>query len=204
MLAKSFVFLALLRLTASESVSITELPAYSAQKPCARKCFTNGAYEGPDKLANYIGCEYHLPQNECVCRSDIQQSADSWLSSCVSNSCSRNEVDASSAVSIYDAYCTNAGYLRIAQVTPTSTSSDIESPTSSFGSQTPTFTGTIINNGDDNRGELGTGEIVGIVVGVLGFIATAIGTWFTYKAIRNKRQAHYEAKGGPHGGPYLS
>ncbi|KAI0439586.1 hypothetical protein F4803DRAFT_31555 [Xylaria telfairii] len=195
MLPKSLIILALLQLAASESVSITELPIYSAQKPCARKCFTNGAYEGPDKLANYIGCEYHLPQNDCVCRSDQQERADSWLSSCVSNSCSRNLVDASSAVSIYDAYCTNAGYLRIAEATPTPTSDNLDSPTTnSIATSDPTVS-TITNNEDDDtdtrRDGLGTGEIVGIVIGVLGFIATAIGTWFTYKAIRNKRQAHY-------------
>lgn len=57
-----------------------------------------------------------------------------------------------------------------------------------------------MNNGRDGSstgsgksdGKLGTGEIIGIVVGVLGFFATAVGAFFSYKALKVKRQQHSE------------
>ncbi|CAI4214251.1 unnamed protein product [Parascedosporium putredinis] len=46
------------------------------------------------------------------------------------------------------------------------------------------------NGNAANNDGLDTGDIVGVVVGILGFIATATGVWFGYKAIKVKRAAH--------------
>ncbi|KAI1187685.1 hypothetical protein F5B17DRAFT_312643 [Nemania serpens] len=123
MIAVIFVLLFLLHLVASESATLTLAPAYASQRPCAQGCFAYNIYKGPDRLAEGIGCEYKNPQNECVCRPDLQPDADAFLQECVDNSCSQNSLDTNSAISIYDNYCANAGYLRSTPATLTSDSS---------------------------------------------------------------------------------
>lgn len=54
--------------------------------------------------------------NECICRADLQADADVKIRSCVSSYCKKNEQDMASAVSIYDAYCTGAGFFRASAV----------------------------------------------------------------------------------------
>ncbi|KAI0194145.1 hypothetical protein EV127DRAFT_405771 [Xylaria flabelliformis] len=218
--------LALLHLAASEKASITQAAVFASQRPCAQGCFTYDLYEGPDRLAEGIGCDYKNPQNECFCRPDLQSDADAFLSSCVNRECSQNTLDTNSATSIYDAYCTGAGFLRDTPSTPTSDSShtlstsssssfqsqttlhtsqtssskssnSVEDPSSSTGpGETPVPAPTNSTSGGNNNSgggsnSLGTGEIIGIVVGIAGFIATAIGTWFTYKSIMNKKHPSY-------------
>ncbi|KAI0972792.1 hypothetical protein F4678DRAFT_429374 [Xylaria arbuscula] len=227
-----FVIPLLLRLVAAESVTINQAPAYSSQRPCAQNCFGGGIYTVAGAVAYNIGCDYHNPQNECVCRPDLQNNADAYIQSCVDNECSENSLDVNSAISIYDAYCTGAGFIRNTPATttsdsPTSSSSsksqpqqtlytsrtsslessnsveDTTSPTSLSKTQAPAptdSTSSVSDNGDHNDGSnnngsgsngggngLDTGGIIGIVVGILGFVATAIGTWFTYKSIKNKK-----------------
>ncbi|KAI0490840.1 hypothetical protein F4859DRAFT_459444 [Xylaria cf. heliscus] len=180
-----FPFLVLLHLAASDKASITQAPVFTSQRPCVRGCFTYGLYEGPDRLAEGIGCDYRFPQNECFCRPDLQADADAFLLSCVNHDCSQNTLDTNSATSIYDEYCTSAGFLRNAPATPTS---DPSSPTNA--GETPSSAPTNSTSGGNSGGSgnsLGTGEIIGIVVGIAGFIATAIGTWFTYKSIMSKK-----------------
>ncbi|KAI1745839.1 hypothetical protein F4680DRAFT_399331 [Xylaria scruposa] len=185
-----FSFLLLLHLAASEKASITQAAVFASQRPCAQGCFTYNLYEGPDRLAEGIGCDYKNPQDECFCRPDLQGDADAFLQSCVNRECSQNTLDTNSATSIYDAYCTGAGFLRDTPSTPTS---DPSSPTG-LG-ETPVPAPTSSTSGGNNNGgggnSLGTGEIIGIVVGIAGFIATAIGTWFTYKSIMNKKHPSY-------------
>ncbi|KAH8692158.1 hypothetical protein BGW36DRAFT_431383 [Talaromyces proteolyticus] len=43
------------------------------------------------------------------------------------------------------------------------------------------------SSGSSNGNGLDVGGIVGIVVGILGFLATAVGSWFSYKALKNKK-----------------
>ncbi|KAI0866068.1 hypothetical protein F4860DRAFT_509250 [Xylaria cubensis] len=119
--------LALLHLAASEKASITQAAVFASQRPCAQGCFTYDLYEGPDRLAEGIGCDYKNPQNECFCRPDLQSDADAFLSSCVNRECSQNTLDTNSATSIYDAYCTGAGFLRDTPSTPTSGTGDFPS-----------------------------------------------------------------------------
>ncbi|GAW15882.1 hypothetical protein ANO14919_053040 [Xylariales sp. No.14919] len=126
----------LIHLAASESVSITRVPEYSSQRPCAQGCFGGGIFTVAGALANGIGCDYHNPQNECVCRLDLQDTADGYLQNCVSRECSANTLDTNSAVSIYDAYCTAAGFIRSTPATITSGSSTSPSSSKSQTQQT--------------------------------------------------------------------
>lgn len=123
-----FTFLVLLHLAASETVTLTDAPAYESQRPCAKDCFYLGAYKGPDQLAENIGCDIEDIQNECLCRPDLQAEADAYLKSCVNSGCSKNTLDINSAVSIYDEYCTGAGFQRATNLPATTTSGTDDSP----------------------------------------------------------------------------
>ncbi|KAJ2991724.1 hypothetical protein NUW58_g2414 [Xylaria curta] len=135
--------LALLHLAASEKASITQLPVYTSQRPCARRCFDfGGAYEGPAKLASIIGCDFYPPMNECFCRPDLQANADAYLLNCVDRACVQNAQDTNSAISIYDEYCTSAGFLR-GGVLATTTSGTGDFPSAVTVTVTATATTTV-------------------------------------------------------------
>ncbi|KAI1278630.1 hypothetical protein F5Y07DRAFT_360599 [Xylaria sp. FL0933] len=238
MIRSLLVVFSLLHIATCDSVSLAQATAFASQRPCAQSCFGGGVFGDVGELADGIGCAYQNPQNECVCRLDLQPNADEYIASCVSRYCSANTLDITSAVSIYDAYCTSAGYVRDTPATRTSdsTTSSPPSPSSSsqFQPQQTTFTSQTSSavssnsvegsssqtdpsktevpaptdsasggSSDDGKGNneesnssgggngLGVGDIVGIVIGVLGFIATAIGTWFTYKSIMKKKPSRY-------------
>jgi hypothetical protein len=124
MIYRIFALLILPYLAASEPASITEVPVFASQRPCAKGCFILSIYEGPDRLAKNIGCEYSIPQNDCVCRPDLQVDADAFLKECINSACDSSTLDIISATSIYDEYCTNAGFLRKTPATTTSGTRD--------------------------------------------------------------------------------
>lgn len=117
MVYRCFVFMCLLHLVISEIATITEYQGYAAQRPCAKNCFYLGAYAGPDNLADHMGCQMSNAQNECICRSDLQVLGERYVRTCVISSCSSNAADINAATSIYNAYCTDAGFTRDAAVT---------------------------------------------------------------------------------------
>ncbi|KIX10648.1 uncharacterized protein Z518_01732 [Rhinocladiella mackenziei CBS 650.93] len=212
-------FLAIIHVATAATVTLTESPAYASQRSCAIYCWYAGfsVDGGPDQLASELDCPVDPIENDCFCRPDLQASADSYLKSCVSGVCDGNTVDVNSAVSIYDSYCTSAGYLRAEETAPAQTSSGTQQPpatvtvtalrtvTVSSGQQSlrsptslttgtptsPTSDDTLSSssNSADSQNDSGleTGELVGIIVGILGFIATSIGVWFSYRMLKNKR-----------------
>ncbi|KAI1353315.1 hypothetical protein F5Y01DRAFT_277583 [Xylaria sp. FL0043] len=205
MIRSLLVVFSLLHLAACDSVSLAQATAFASQRPCAQNCFGGGIFGDVGELADGIGCAYQNPQNECVCRLDLQPNADEYIASCVSRGCSANTLDITSAVSIYDAYCTSAGYVRD---TPATRTSDSSSQTDPSKTEAPAPTDSASEgSSDDGKGNdegsnssgggngLGVGDIVGIIIGVLGFIATAIGTWFTYKSIMKKKPSRYSGRG---------
>jgi hypothetical protein len=101
------------------SVSLLQVPLYASQRTCAQDCFSFLGYS-PDRIGELINCGTPY-ENECICRADLQQQVDAFLSSCVNRGCSGAGIDTNSATSIYDSYCTDAGFLR-ASATPTTLS----------------------------------------------------------------------------------
>ncbi|RFU30227.1 hypothetical protein B7463_g6107, partial [Scytalidium lignicola] len=240
------LLLVLLHLASCATATLTENPAYQSQRPCARNCFYIGfsLNGGPDRLAQGIGCDVDPISNDCFCRPDLQQKADSYILSCVRSGCG-NTLDINSAVTIYDNYCTSAGFYRVTDAPATTTAGTQDSPTTvtvtvvhtvsvssaerrlkpplaeliaqttSLISSSPTSTSTDTNSrvssdgagmvtapkpsssgnnssagGNNSSGNnLGTGEIIGIVVGILGFLVTAVGSWIAYKTYKNQRNS---------------
>ncbi|KAH8810876.1 hypothetical protein F5884DRAFT_897410 [Xylogone sp. PMI_703] len=125
------LFLLLLHQASCATVTLTDLPAYQSQRPCAIDCFYYGfsSKGGPDGIAENIGCNVDPIMNECLCRPDLQAQADAYLSNCVRSKCDQNSLDVNSAVTIYDDYCTSAGYYRVTDAPATSTSGTQASPT---------------------------------------------------------------------------
>ncbi|KAH1555996.1 hypothetical protein KXX57_001994 [Aspergillus fumigatus] len=187
-------------------------------------------------LADRIGCEVDPIGNECICRLDLQQTADSFLRRCVSDNCGSHAFDVSSAVSIYAEYCTSNGYTRATSTTQTTGTTSSGTPiasaavtvnvmhgagvwgtTSAAGgpwtnvrtrltvvyalvstSQATAATSTSEKASDwttestrqegdktveGDGSKLKVGEIVGIVVGILGLIATALGSWRVQRSL---------------------
>ncbi|KAN0073429.1 hypothetical protein V8E54_008649 [Elaphomyces granulatus] len=88
--------------------SINGDPAFSIQRVCVQACLGPG-YTG---VPGNIGCAYEddVYLNACVCRTDLQPSASSYLTKCVNSGCATEPSDLSSAISIYDNYCASNGF----------------------------------------------------------------------------------------------
>ncbi|KAH6723721.1 hypothetical protein BKA61DRAFT_15079 [Leptodontidium sp. MPI-SDFR-AT-0119] len=130
LLLACFLF-TLLGTVSSQSVSITDESAFSSQRRCAQGCM-GSSDSGPLFLASELSCAKPY-DNSCFCRSDLQQKAESYLKSCVNSACT-NTLDASSAVSIYDAYCTSAGFVKAAVTTAATTAGTQTAQSSSANS----------------------------------------------------------------------
>ncbi|KAH7412827.1 hypothetical protein BKA64DRAFT_659651 [Cadophora sp. MPI-SDFR-AT-0126] len=188
---------------------------YQSLRPCAQGCFGSTISMDTWYLANEIGCDPSPATEECICRPDLQAAADSYLTQCVYKSCDQNELDTNSAVSIYDSYCTAAGFMRentpaptfsVQSDSPLPTTSDLwkstlesqitQSSTSVPTNKNPTSVSTSesapagtspAGSRSNGKGSLGTGEMIGIIVAVVGVIATAIGVWISYRAFNKAR-----------------
>jgi hypothetical protein len=99
----------------SDTVTIADFTSYSDLRPCAaQSCIEWKLAVDLTQyyLASAIGCNTNsAPENNCFCRTDLINSGATWLSSCVSSSCSGDTNDVTSATSIYLAYCSQAGYV---------------------------------------------------------------------------------------------
>ena len=91
----------------ASTVSIVSDSGYISERTCAQNCVWHVGVS--DDLITFLGCGNSDGwQNSCYCRSDLQSSASSFLTSCVNKACSTNPVDLASAISIYSTYCTDA------------------------------------------------------------------------------------------------
>jgi hypothetical protein len=111
--------------------SICAAPGFPLMRPCAGSCI--GCYFGAQQVQDGIGCAAN-PPNECWCRTDLFTLATSYLSSCVSSSCTVGgwEADYSSAVSFYGSYCRGAGFTAVEDApanTAATTTVDSNAPT---------------------------------------------------------------------------
>src|SRR5277367_2791992 len=104
---------------ASATQSLYSEDLYKQQRSCAQSCFVCCGV-GNDAVANDLSCPNPV-LNSCYCRGDLQAVAVSYLSNCVSSSCSGDTVDIQSATSLYEAYCTSNGYPPITTSTLTYT-----------------------------------------------------------------------------------
>lgn len=180
----------LLQLAHTQVGTITQdiytLSAFPLQKPCAQSCFVVTGFCPNDVLGGEIGCNLHTncdgsnwqATNDCYCRTDLQQPAQSYLTSCVEEWCTvgDSKIDASSAGSIYAQYCAEKGY------SPAAEPATVQATTTGPGASTPTVGGgvgggpTASSTSDSQGSSSGSGTpsistIIGIVVGGLAGLA---------------------------------
>lgn len=111
---------------AESSISLDALPAYTVLRECARECLYCPKCLFVMDVGSKIGCgENGDPPyfDSCFCRSDLAPSASSYLTSCIRRSCSSQPADITSAVSIYDDYC-SFDREAVPTATPTTTARD--------------------------------------------------------------------------------
>ncbi|KAH6696615.1 hypothetical protein BKA61DRAFT_682829 [Leptodontidium sp. MPI-SDFR-AT-0119] len=183
----AFFFL-LLGTVSSQSVSLQYVSAYASQRTCASTCQAINAKGPPDILAENLHCATDPIDNSCFCRTDMQPSAENYLQTCVQRFCS-NTLDASSAVSIYDAYCTSAGFVKAAITTAATTTGTAQGP-----SATSTSTNTGSNTDSSGSSSSGTtygglskAELIGTIVACVGVLVSAIGAYYGWRALRRHR-----------------
>lgn len=169
--------------------NIYTLSAFPLQKPCAQSCFVETAFCPNDLLGSRIGCKSQTDcadsnwqaTNDCYCRTDLQNPAQDYLTSCVERKCTVGDVkiDASSAGSIYAQYCAEKGYSAAAEpATVQATTTGPGASTRTVGGGVgggPTASSTSDSQGSSSgSGELSTSTIIGIVVGgVIGLVFLA-------------------------------
>ncbi|KAJ4993986.1 hypothetical protein SVAN01_00463 [Stagonosporopsis vannaccii] len=135
----TFIFLSTSRIISAATtigplapISIYKLPNYSSARPCAAGCLVyngiwvcgvNGGYHD---LGKDLGCGC-APNNACFCSAGLASSASSYISSCVSATCSsigNVEGDVASMLSMYDGYCQTANVETSTSVPATTTTED--------------------------------------------------------------------------------
>jgi hypothetical protein len=155
------------------------MSAFSLQKPCAQSCFIVTGACPEDVLGSKIGCNsiaclnnHWQATNDCYCRSDLQNPAQYFLTSCVERSCDVGDsrIDAASAGSIYAQYCAGKGYspaTEPATAPATATGHGASTVAAGLGGL-PTQTSTSNAQGPSSSpGKLSTTTIIGIAVGGL-------------------------------------
>jgi hypothetical protein len=89
----------------SASVTIDKYSDYEFQRSCGRGCLQNN-YDGGADIEKALGCTW----NDCYCGTQYQAAATSILTSCWSAYCGTSQLsllsyDISTAISVYNAYC---------------------------------------------------------------------------------------------------
>jgi len=92
-------------------------------RTCAQRCFTLSYDDyARDLLGRKLGCPLStygstesltsvtMAENQCYCRQDLQDNAQSHLSECVSEKCQRDTNEIASATDVYAEYCERNGY----------------------------------------------------------------------------------------------
>jgi hypothetical protein len=112
--------------------TVYSLQGYSDLQPCAQSCIMDPdscRVGGIDQIAINIGCQYNWCSSDlgaaesCYCRPDLQTVATKYLTKCVTAACTLGDpnIELSSAVNLYQGYCSSKGYLATPASAPAST-----------------------------------------------------------------------------------
>jgi len=117
--------------TSAATLSIQRDPQYSALRICAQTCVDKG--NNNSDLEGELECGDTKILNACFCREDLRPKATTFLSSCIISRCGYNKQDVTSALKLYDGYCSFKPL-----PSPTSVSATTTKSTASKSSSTTT------------------------------------------------------------------
>ena len=174
--------------------TLTKAPAFSALDSCAQGCIEIPAncFGGLD---GGMGCAQlcETADNDCLCRTDHQSAATSYLSSCVGKACTPGDpqIDVTRAVAVYESYCLGIGYAL------ETTTTNIAAPTPTTGSSTSSTSGILAPNttsipyttstpSSTPDGGLSPKAIAGITIG--GFVVAIIALWIAWEQLKHMRR----------------
>ncbi|KIW23276.1 uncharacterized protein PV07_11487 [Cladophialophora immunda] len=211
---------------------IYTLTAFQEQQICVQSCFTYGYGCTTDLVGQAIGCSIDACDftstgfgalDSCYCRGDLQLAAESFLTSCIQESCTVGDtsVNVAAAVSIYGGYCTSLGYTALPANNVAETTAPNSNPTtnnnnngaaSSTGSTTDIFATSPTSDGSGGSSSSSSGGTSSsssssntttyIVLGVVGSVALILlalaALWFKkYRELkRTQPQFRYGAGAG--------
>lgn len=195
------------------TVSITAIPEWAVQASCVQNCLYQGTVGFGYNLATNLGCVVSTSTvfNGCYCTNVVSSKASVFLKQCVSIFCAGTaQVDG--AISVYDNYCTAAGYPRSVAAASTTTVAPGKSatttqaggavytyaagdftttytiqtsfPTSTAGSSTGTTTTTTTTT---KKKKVNIGAIVGGVVAGLVVLGALFIAFFMWMRKRNQK-----------------
>jgi hypothetical protein len=108
-------------------ISIQSEPAFGSARPCGQNCLYCGQYWlvncDATPLLDVLSC---VDLDSCYCRTDLQSSASSYLTSCIASGCSGNTVDIATGISLYNGYCHIDGATLDNYPTPTGAATVVE------------------------------------------------------------------------------
>ncbi|EXJ58513.1 hypothetical protein A1O7_05939 [Cladophialophora yegresii CBS 114405] len=135
---------------ADSTVSITAQPAFSSVRPCVQHCIWCGEYWLINCPGSAIGLNNVLSAglDSLFCRTDLQSTASSYLTSCIYSGCTTNTVDLQDGLSLYNGYCHIDG--ASLNDYPTLTSSSKSPTTSQTAPSADTKTATTLTTVDGN------------------------------------------------------
>jgi hypothetical protein len=167
--------------------TLTKVPAFSALDSCAQNCIEIpancfGGLDGGMGCAGLCG----TADNDCLCRTDHQSAATSYLSSCIGKACTPGDpqIDVTRAVAVYDSYCLGLGYAL------ETTTANIAATTPTTGSSTSSTSGILAPNTTSTPsstpgGGLSPQAIAGITIG--GFVVAIITLWISWEQLQRMR-----------------
>ncbi|KAK0634125.1 hypothetical protein B0T14DRAFT_86739 [Immersiella caudata] len=113
--------------TSLATLSIKLSPEYSALRICAQTCVDRG--NDNSDLEGHLECGDQKILNACYCREDLRPKATTFLSSCIVTRCKYNNQDVTSALRLYDGYCSSATKTTVATTRSTVRTSTTRSST---------------------------------------------------------------------------
>ncbi|KAF3941612.1 hypothetical protein ABW19_dt0209043 [Dactylella cylindrospora] len=117
--------------SSSQTATLLDGNDYVSGRPCMRTCVAS--------ITAAVGCDYIDP---CICRTDIQDLATSYLSTCIEVACSLT-LDILSGISIYQGYCAGKYSAATPEIVPIATQTIIE--TTAIERETVEVTATVTN-----------------------------------------------------------
>jgi hypothetical protein len=175
--------------------SLWYTPQYSVLPECAQGCL--GGLSG-DTVDRALDCGV-IVYNVCFCNTQALPTATSFISSCVTNACTKIAPNVPSAIEVYTDYCNNVNKVAAATTDNSATTATDKSAATATGNSilsTPATTSgpatPASSSGSNNPAWSSPGAVAGYTIA--GVVLTAIGAFFGYRQWKLAKEADKRAR----------